>query len=121
VRSSSALPSAGAPPAAPAVTRHFHHAGRGFASRARPRGGFAAHQAPARRVVVFVRCSNAAQFTASLLVRGHVFSTASHRGSSNVVKLTLRAPRTGRLKVRIRAVGAGGASARVMTIRAPRN
>jgi hypothetical protein len=71
----------------------------------------------ARRVVVFVRCSNASQFTAALLVRGRVFSTVSHRGSSNVVKLKLRAPRTGRLRVRIRAVGAGGASARVIRIR----
>jgi hypothetical protein len=71
--------------------------------------------------VVFVRCSNAARFTASLLVRGHVFSTISHLASSTVVKLALRAPRTGRLRVRIRAIGAGGASARMITIRAPRH
>jgi hypothetical protein len=74
----------------------------------------------ARRVVVFVLCSNARRFTASLLLRGHVFSTVSHDGSARVVRLDLRAPRTGRLRVRIRAVGAGGGSARVITIRARR-
>jgi hypothetical protein len=71
--------------------------------------------------VVFVRCSNARAFTASLLVRGHVFSTVSRHGSARVVKLALRAPRTGRLRVRIRAVDAGGGSARVITIQAPRH
>ena len=74
----------------------------------------------ARRVVVFVLCSNARRFTASLLLRGHVFSTVSHDGSARVVRLALRAPRRGRLRVRIRAVGAGGGSARVITIRARR-
>ena len=72
--------------------RHLHHAGQAAAqarARARARVVSLRTKRLARRVVVFVRCSNAAQFTASLLVRGHVFSTASHRGSSNVVKLTL--------------------------------
>ena len=119
-----ACPVPAQPTASPAVTHITSSTpAKPFQARARARARVVSLRAKrlARRVVVFVRCSNAAQFTASLLVRGHVFSTASHRGSSNVVKLTLRAPRAGRLKVRIRAVGAGGASSRVITIRAPRN
>ena len=119
-----ACPVPAQPTASPAATHIPSSApAKPFQARARARARVVSLRTKrlARRVVVFVRCSNAAQFTASLLVRGHVFSTASRRGSSNVVKLTLRAPRTGRLKVRIRAVGAGGASTRLITIRAPRN
>jgi hypothetical protein len=73
----------------------------------------------ARRVVVFLRCSNATQFKASLLVHGRVVTSASHRGSaSKGIRFNLRAPRTGRVEVRVRAVGAGSATARTITVKA---
>ena len=75
----------------------------------------------AHRVVVVVRYSNAKRLVASLLVRGHLFARVSHRGRARGrVKLTLRAPRTGVVLVRVRAVGAGGGVARMITITATR-
>jgi hypothetical protein len=115
-----ACPVPAAPPAAPAVTRTISTTpAQPLTARARTRARVVSLRTKrlARRVVVFVRCSNATRFTASLLVRGRVFSTVSHRGSSNVVKLALRAPRSGRLRVRIQAFGADGASTRMITIR----
>jgi hypothetical protein len=75
----------------------------------------------AHRVVLYVRSSNATRIVASLLVRGHLFARVSHRGSArNGVELTLRAPRKGRVRVRVLAVGAGGATARTITVKAAR-
>jgi hypothetical protein len=74
-----------------------------------------------RRVEVFVRCSNATRLVASLLVRGRVYARTSHIGSSRGgITFTLRAPRTGRVEVRLRAVGAGGSAARTFTVGALR-
>jgi hypothetical protein len=75
----------------------------------------------ARAVVVYVRCTHATRLVASLLVRGRLFAHVSHRGSARGrLKLMLRAPRRGRVQVRVRAVGAGGTAARTITIRARR-
>jgi hypothetical protein len=121
-----ACPVPAEPPAAPAVTRPSETTTPANSLKARTRASARARVVSlrakrlARKVVLFVRCSNASRITASLLVHGHVFATVSHRGSSSVVKLKLRAPRTGRLHVRIQAVGAGGTAARVISIRAPR-
>ena len=73
----------------------------------------------ARRVEVFVRCSNATRLAAALLVRGRVVASSSHLGTSrDGVKFTLRAPRSGRVEVRVRAVGAGGSDTRTITVKA---
>ena len=73
----------------------------------------------AHRVEVFVRCSNATRLVASVLVHGRVVASASQRGSlRHGATFKLRAPRTGRIEVRIRAVGAGGAAARTISIKA---
>jgi hypothetical protein len=75
----------------------------------------------ARRVRVFVRCSNATQLLATVLVHGRVIASASHRGSSSKgFTFKLRAPRTGSILVRIRAVGAGGTVVRTFTLKARR-
>jgi hypothetical protein len=119
-----ACPASTQPPAPPAASRTTSATPvKPLKSRARARARVVSLRAKrlARLVLVFVRCSNTRKFTASLFVRGHIFSIVSHEGSASVVKLALRAPRTGRLRVRIRAVGAGGGSARVITIRAQRN
>jgi hypothetical protein len=76
----------------------------------------------ARRVRVFVRCSNATQLLATVLVHGRVIASASHRGSSSKgFTFKLRAPRRGTILVRIRAVGAGGTVVRTFTVKARRS
>jgi hypothetical protein len=73
----------------------------------------------AHRVEVFVRCSNATRLVASVLVHGRVVATTSQGGSlRRGATFKLRAPRTGRIEVRIRAVGAGGAVARTISVKA---
>ena len=73
----------------------------------------------AHRVEVFVRCSNATRLVASVLVHGRVVASASQGGSlRHGATFKLRAPRTGRIEVRIRALGAGGAVARTIFVKA---
>jgi hypothetical protein len=73
----------------------------------------------ARGVEVFVRCSNATRLVASVLVRGRVIASVSHRGTaSKGITLKLRAPRTGRFSLRVRAVGAGGSVIRTIVVKA---
>jgi hypothetical protein len=75
----------------------------------------------ARRIEVFVRCKNATQLVASVLVHGRVVSSASHRGTSaKGITFKLRAPRTGSISVRVRAVGADGSITRTITVKALR-
>jgi hypothetical protein len=73
----------------------------------------------AHRVEVFVRCSNATRLVAAVLVHGRVVASASQSGSlRHRATFKLRAPRRGRIELRIRAVGAGGDVARVISVRA---
>jgi hypothetical protein len=73
----------------------------------------------ARRVRVIVRCSNATQLSAAVLVRGRVVSSAAHRGSSRAgFTFTLRAPRSGSVEIRVRATGAGGFTVRSVSVKA---
>jgi hypothetical protein len=75
----------------------------------------------ARHVRVIVRCSNAIDLTAAVLVRGRVVSSAAHRGSSRSgFTFTLRAPRSGRVEIRVRAAGTAGSVVRSISLKARR-
>jgi hypothetical protein len=70
--------------------------------------------------VVRVRTSNSTSFTVIALVRGRTVARATHPGSGRKgVSLTLATPRHGRLVIRIRAIGPGGDSLRVISRKAP--
>ena len=75
----------------------------------------------ARRLTVFVRCSDATRLVAELLARGRVVARASRGGTARAgTTFKLRAPRTGRVTLRIRAVGAGGSVTRTISVQALR-
>ena len=60
-----------------------------------------------------------AALVAAVLVHGRVGASAAQGGSlRHGATFKLRAPRTGRIELRIRAVGAGGDAARVTSVRA---
>ena len=72
------------------------------------------------RTVVRVRTSNSTRFTVTALVGGHIVARRTHTGSARTgVRLKLTTPRHGKLTVRIRAIGPGGAALRVITRKAP--
>ncbi|MDX6564106.1 MAG: hypothetical protein QOD65_3920 [Gaiellales bacterium] len=71
----------------------------------------------ARRVVLVVRCTDALRVRAELLAGKRVVSKASRTGSaSGRLRFALRAPRTGRVVIRVRAIGAGGGAARTIVL-----
>jgi hypothetical protein len=70
-----------------------------------------------RRVVLVVRCSDATRLVASVLVAGRVLAKASHSVTSGAgTTFKLRVPRSGRINLRIRAVGAGGSVVRTISL-----
>ena len=116
-----ACPAAAAAPA-PALVEHVGGTSKS-SSRVRARARILSLRSRrfAHRVEVFVRCSNATRLVASVLVHGRVVASASQGGSlRHGATFELRAPRRGRIELRIRAVGAGGDVARVMSVRALR-
>jgi hypothetical protein len=115
-----ACPVASAPATAPAAAAH---SGASSTSRVQARARILSLRSRrlARSIEVFVRCSNATQLVASVLVHGRVISSASRRGTSGKgITFKLRAPRTGSISVRVRAVGADGSVARTITVKALR-
>jgi hypothetical protein len=73
----------------------------------------------ARRVVLVVRCTDALRVRAELLAGKRVVSKASRTGSaSGRLRFALRAPRTGRVVIRVRAIGAAGGAARTIVLAA---
>jgi hypothetical protein len=71
----------------------------------------------ARRVELVVRCSNALRIRVSIVAGGRVVSKASRKGNaSGRLRFALRAPRTGRIVVRVLATGAGRTAARTITL-----
>ncbi|HET6174020.1 MAG TPA: hypothetical protein VFD90_15525 [Gaiellales bacterium] len=118
-----ACPPAPLAPEPPAVIGHTKTATVEGRARARARARILSVRTHrlGRRIRVLVRCSNATHLAVSLVVRGRVVARAARRGTTrHGVKLTLRAPRTGRLEVRVRALGAGGSAVRTITLEAPR-
>ncbi len=70
-----------------------------------------------RQTAVRVRTSNATRFTVTVLRAGRIVVKGAHAGSaSKGVRLVLKTPRRGRLVIRVRAFGPGGAVVRLMTI-----
>jgi hypothetical protein len=74
-----------------------------------------------RQLVVHLRTRDATRVTVTALLNGRIVSRAVHAGSADAgVRLTLKAPRRGRLIVRVRAFGPGGATVRLVSVRARR-
>ena len=110
-----------APPASAAQSAARAGATAKSSSRTRARIVTLRTRRLARRLTVFVRCSNATRLVASLLARGRVVARASRGGTARAgTTFKLRAPRTGRVTLRIRAVGAGGSVTRTISIQALR-
>jgi hypothetical protein len=102
----------GARAAAPAPTPKLH---------ARPRVVSVKVRRGLRQVVVRVRTSNATRFTVTALLGGRIVSKAAHAGGARAaVRITLKAPRRGRLVIRVRAFGPGGGALRLVAIKARR-
>ena len=99
---------AGALPAPPPKT----HAKPGLVSVKAARG---LHQ-----VVVRVRTRNATRFTIAALRAGRIVGKvcAQRLGRQKGVRLRLKAPRHGKLVLRVRAIGPGGAVVRTVTVKA---
>jgi hypothetical protein len=116
-------PATTAPAAPPSAARSAARAGATTRASSRTRARIVTLRARrlARRVTVFVRCSNATRLLASVLVRGRVVASASRgRTSRGGTTFVLRVPRTGRITLRIRAVGEGGSVTRAISIPALR-
>jgi hypothetical protein len=114
-----ACPAAAAAAPAPPLVEHVGGTSKSSRVRARARILALRSRRFAHRVEVFVRCSNATRLVASVLVHGRVVASASQGGSlRHGATFKLRAPRAGRIELRIRAVGAGGDVARVISVRA---
>ena len=70
-----------------------------------------------RQVAVRVRTSNATRFTVTVLRAGRIVVKGAHAGSAaRGMRLVLKTPRRGRLVVRVRAFGPGGAVVRLVTV-----
>jgi Right handed beta helix region len=71
----------------------------------------------ARRVVIIVRAGGALRVRVAVVAGRRIVSKASRRGNATGrFRFDLRAPRSGRLVVRVRVIGAGGEAARTITL-----
>lgn len=97
----------GGPPAPPPV------------KRAAPRIAAVKVMRGLRQTGVRVRTSNATRFTVTVLRAGRIVVKGAHTGSAGKgIRLVLKTPRHGKLVIRIRAFGPGGAVVQRVTVKA---